>query len=815
MIFDNRNDKTNDITILFDFGEGFGELGALKHTLAKLVEEITFSLDVPEKTKAIRINFSNNTFCVLKDFKITSNDKEIDFSGSYIYDKEKNNDLFFVNKDPYIEFDVLKGQENFKLTFKYVTVILGDDSSSEIKNSENLLYSNETLDDESVDSLKKIINAQNRALIQKNKAIKNKDILIGDLNNKYININKLYTEIVHSFYWRSTYIPRMITHKIKMAIARVPILMEFLIFTKGVFCGGFSEAKQRIINYRIATGRIRVNPLKITKEQRKAEEEYFFKKNPKFSILVPLYNTPDDFLKEMIDSVVGQTYNNWELCLADGSDKEHNYVGKYCISLAHKDQRIKYVKLNENKGISENTNECLKLATGDYIALFDHDDLLHPSALFEYVKTINEKKADFIYCDEATFICEEKDDYKIVLKHHKPEFSPDTLRSYNYICHFTCFAKKLYDMVGGFNKEYDGSQDYDLILRLTEKAKRIVRIPKLLYFWRSHKLSVASGASAKPYVVNSAEKALAAHLERVGLKGEIKESYAPTTYRIKYEINGNPLVSIIIPNKDHIADLENCINSIFELSTYKNIEIIIVENNSEQKKTFEYYEKLKKQYSNIKVVNWQEKGFNYSAINNYGVRFAEGEYVLLLNNDIEVITPEWIEEMLMFAQRNDVGAVGAKLYYPDDTVQHAGVILGIGGVAGHAHKNYDRADYGYVSRACISQNMSACTAACLLIRKDVFDKVDGLDEGFAVAFNDIDLCMKIRKAGYLIVFTPYAEFYHYESKSRGVEDSPQKVARFNGEINRFMRKWGKELELGDPYYNPNLTLEREDFSLKQ
>ena len=633
-------------------------------------------------------------------------------------------------------------------------------------------------------------------------------------NQNYNHLFAAYFSIVNSFFWRLTAPFRKISSILKTLISKSKLLIKIAIYAKGFLRGGFKGGQQKVKNYLASIGEYYEDCLKISKEERKYQKQYKFSKNIKFSILVPLYNTPIDFLEQMIESVSNQTYANWELCLADGSDDEHSYVGKYCCKLAKKDSRIIYKKLDENKGISDNTNECLKLATGDYIALFDHDDLLYPSALFEYALAINEQNADFIYCDETTFASKKKGQHEILLNHHKPEFAPDTLRSYNYICHFTCFARSLYDMVGGFNKEFDGSQDYDLILRLTEKAQKIVRIPKLLYYWRAHALSVASGASAKPYVVNSAEKALAAHLERVGLKGTVKESYAPTSYKIDYEIIGNPLISIIIPNKDHIEDLEKCIDSIESLSSYKNYEIIVVENNSEEKITFDYYEQLKELYSNVKVVVWDQKGFNYSAINNYGRKFASGEYILLLNNDIEVITPNWLEEMLMFAQREDVGAVGAKLYFPDDTIQHAGVILGIGGVAGHSHKNFGRAEYGYVSRAVISQNLSACTAACLLIRADVFDKVEGLDEKYAVAFNDVDICMKIRKEGYLIVFTPYAEFYHYESKSRGFEDSPEKVARFNREIDLFMSKWKDYLEAGDPYYNPNLTLEREDFSFK-
>ena len=548
----------------------------------------------------------------------------------------------------------------------------------------------------------------------------------------------------------------------------------------------------------------------ISKKQRKSESSVVFERNVKISVLVPLYNTPQKYLKQMIDSVINQTYSNWELCLADGSTDEFASVGAVCQEYAESDKRIKYVKLQKNLGISENTNACIDIATGDYIGLFDHDDLLHPSVLFEVAKAINEQNADFIYTDEVTFANDKTSD--ITVCNFKPDFSPDTLRSYNYICHFSVFSKQLLDSVGHFRSECDGSQDYDLILRLTEKAEKIVHIQKALYFWRSHKASTASDISAKPYIIDAAHKALEDHLERVGLDGSVEDGCVPSVYRIKYEIKGNPLVSIIIPNKDHIDDLDKCITSVLTKSTYRNFEIIVVENNSTEKETFEYYKTLEK-YPNIKIMYW-DKAFNYSAINNFAAQKAKGDYILLLNNDVEIITPEWLEEMLMFAQRDDVAAVGAKLYYPDDTVQHAGVILGIGGVAGHGHKGIARNAYGYMTRACIAQNLSACTAACLLIDANVYREVEGLDEGYAVAFNDVDLCMKIRQKGYLLVFTPYAELYHYESKSRGVEDTPEKQERFSREVKRFFSKWDKELKQGDPYYNPNLTLEFEDFSLK-
>lgn len=549
----------------------------------------------------------------------------------------------------------------------------------------------------------------------------------------------------------------------------------------------------------------------ISKKQFDEERATVFSKDITISVLVPLYNTPLPFLKEMIASVQNQTYTKWELCLADGSDDEHAEVGETVLALAKDDARIIYHKLESNLGISENTNACIAISRGEYISLFDHDDLLHPSALYHVMKAICDKDADFIYTDEITFL--KNDTSNVVNAHFKADFAPDTLRSYNYICHLTTFSRELMNKVGTFRKECDGSQDYDIILRLTEQAKHIVHIPKILYFWRGHENSTAQDITSKPYIVNAAHKALSDHLQRQGIAGTVTDSSIPSTYRIRYDIPGEPLVSIIIPNKDQVSTLDTCIRSIYEKTTYSNFEVIIVENNSTQQSTFRYYRSLEDVHDNLKVVVW-DSIFNYSAINNFGFKEAKGEYVLLLNNDIEVITPDWIQEMVMFAQRGDVGAVGAMLYYPDDTIQHAGVILGIGGVAGHSHKYYQRGSYGYMSRATIAQNLTAVTFACVMMRREVFEEVGGLDEAFQVAFNDVDMCMRIRKAGYLVVFTPYAELYHHESKSRGSEDTPEKVKRFNSEVDRFQGRWSKELADGDPYYNPNLTLIHEDFSFK-
>ncbi len=541
----------------------------------------------------------------------------------------------------------------------------------------------------------------------------------------------------------------------------------------------------------------------------KAQKIYQFPKKIKFSILVPLYNTPKDFLQEMIGSVLLQTYENWELCLADGSDEEHGYVQALCEKIAATDKRIKYKKVEKNGGISENTNECVKMATGDYISLLDHDDLLHPSALFETMKAICEKNADFIYTDEATF--KSPNLHEIVWTNFKPDFAPDYFHGLNYICHFTSFKRSLLEKTGLFNSECDGAQDYDLFLRLTEIATNIVHVQKCLYYWRACPTSTASSSSAKSYTCLAGQRALQNHFNRIGMEASVELGKVPNAYRVTYPIKGNPLVSILIPNYDHVQTLKKCLDSILQKSTYENYEIIIIENNSSQLETFDYYDSLKEN-SKIKVVRWDGK-FNYSAINNFGFKYAKGDYILLLNNDIEVITPNWIEEMLMFAQRDDVGAVGAMLYFPSNKIQHGGVILGIGEVADHSHRGYPHGNHGYANRLVTVQNYSCVTAACLMVSSKIYKEVGELDESFEVAFNDVDFCMRLRKAGYLNVWTPFAELYHHESESRGTEDTPEKKARFAGEVCRFKERWAEKLRAGDPYYNPNLTHDREDFSV--
>ena len=553
--------------------------------------------------------------------------------------------------------------------------------------------------------------------------------------------------------------------------------------------------------------------------ERQKQEETRFSKEITFSILVPLYNTPQNFLVEMIESVRYQTYQNWELCLADGSDAQHEYVGKLCMEYADRDKRIRYKKLEKNEGISGNTNRCYEMANGDYIALFDHDDILHPCALFEYMKVICDQNADYIYCDEATFKDGNID--KMITLHFKSDYAIDTLRANNYICHFSAFKRTLLDGTELFRPQFDGSQDHDMILRLTCAATKVVHVQKLLYYWRSHKGSVASDISAKSYAIEAARGAVADHLTRQGFEGfEIISTRAfETIFRIKYQLLSKPLISIIIANKDHVSDLRRCVSSILEKSTYEEYELIIVENNSATPEIVEYYEEIQK-LPNVKVVTYSKQGpFNYSAINNYGAQSARGEYLILLNNDTQVITPGWMEELLMYAQRKDVGAVGAKLYYEDRTIQHAGIVIGLGAhrTAGHSHYKVNYENVGYMGKLCYAQDVSAVTGACLMVSKAIYDELGGLSEEFAVALNDVDFCLRIRELGYLNVFNPYCELYHFESLSRGsdIKDGKdEKAIRYEAECEVFRTKWKRQLEEGDPYYNPNFSLDRSDYSLK-
>ena len=534
-----------------------------------------------------------------------------------------------------------------------------------------------------------------------------------------------------------------------------------------------------------------------------------FAQKPLISIVIPLYCTPLPYLKELIESVRRQSYENWQLCLADGSpdDKAKEFLEKHY----GREKRIVYQKLKENGGISANTNAAAELAKGEYLMFCDHDDTLEPDALYEIVKAINDTDADVVYTDEDKV---SMDGQHYFDPNFKPDFNLFRLRENNYICHIFVVRKSLTDETGMLRSEFDGAQDFDFILRCCEKAKKITHIPKVLYHWRCHMDSTAADPSSKAYAYEAGRKAIREHYQRMGIDAKVDMTERPGWYRSHIKVQGNPMVSIIIPNKDHTDDLELCLFSMSRKSTYRNYEVLIVENNSEKEETFEYYKKLPERYPKVRVLTW-EKEFNYSAINNFAAEEAQGEYLLFLNNDVEILTPDWIEEMLQNCQQENVAAVGAKLYYPDDTIQHAGVVLGLGGIAGHIMCRASREDPGYFGRMISVQEISAVTAACMMVKKSEFDSVKGFDETFQVAFNDIDLCMKFRAAGKKIVFTPYAELYHYESKSRGLEDTPEKQFRFDKEVKRFQEKWAQQLEMGDPYYSPNLSVTEGDCSLRE
>ncbi len=615
-------------------------------------------------------------------------------------------------------------------------------------------------------------------------------------------------------------------------------------------------------------------------EELKRQSQRKWKDPVLISIAVPLYRTPPAFLEQMIDSVKAQSYPHWELCLANGSPEDKALAA--ALSRYGSDPRIRVLTLPENRGIAGNTNAAIEMAKGDYIGLLDHDDLLAPDALYEVADAITcgRKKSgrsmesgtaqgaevqgaeaangavghgecpELIYTDEDKV---ESDLSRHFQPNLKPDFSPDLLRSNNYICHFLVFSRSLYERTGGFDSRYDGAQDHDFIFRCAEKADGICHIPRILYHWRVSAKSTADNPTSKEYAYEAGARAVAAHLERCGLKGEVRRKKDFGCYRVKYEVTGEPLVSVVIPNKDETETLKLCLNSIFEKTTWKNYEVIIVENNSETREIFDYYKEIDGR-NGVHVVYYDrssvsgnapspglggrsqprfekrcalrgcsgkeqgsDEGFNYSAINNFGIRHAKGDYILCMNNDMEVISPDWMTELLGHCMRPGTGIAGARLYYPDDTIQHAGIVIGIGGVsgvAGNVFVGLKRGHTGYMHRESLQQDLSAVTAACMMVRREAYDAVGGFEERLAVAFNDVDFCLKVREAGYLVVYDPYAELYHYESKTRGAEDTDEKARRFQRELEYMRTRWIRILKDGDPYYNRNLSLTKWNYSLR-
>ena len=546
-----------------------------------------------------------------------------------------------------------------------------------------------------------------------------------------------------------------------------------------------------------------------TEETLETQRKQKFDYSPLISIAVPAYQTPVEFLRQMIESLIVQTYSNWELCIVNASP-DNEEMQKVLAEYSAGDSRVRFCNLKENLGIAENTNRAFAMAKGEFVGLLDHDDLLAPNALYEIVKILQDHpQADALYTDEDKVTTELDEHFQ---PHLKPDFNLDLLRSNNYICHFFVVRKSIVEKAGGFRKEFDGAQDYDFIFRCTENAGEVLHVSEILYHWRTHKASTADNPASKMYAFEAGKRAIEAHLERTGTKGEVSHTQDLGFYRVKYPVQGKPLVSVIIPNKDEKETLQTCLEMLEKNTGYQNFEIIIVENNSTTDEIFRYYKELSRNRK-IHLLRWG-KEFNYSAINNFAVAHAKGEYLLFLNNDVKSINSDWLEEMLGVCQRPEVGGVGAKLIYPDNTIQHAGCVIGMGGIAGHMFVDMPADRTGYLHKASLLQDMSAVTAACLLMKKEVFEQAGGFTEELAVAFNDVDLCLKVRKNGYLIVYDPYAKLYHMESKTRGAEDSKEKVRRFQTEIEYMRCHWIDILKNGDPCYNKNLSLTKWNYSLK-
>ena len=533
---------------------------------------------------------------------------------------------------------------------------------------------------------------------------------------------------------------------------------------------------------------------------------------PCISIAVPLFNTPARYFKQMTGSVRKQTYTNWQLVMMDASDAAHAEVSAKAVALAQKDARFVYRKIG-NGGIAANTTKGFEVATGEYLTLLDHDDVIYPNALYDVVKAIQQTGADFLYSDEIVL----SDDFKQLGGYHfKPDFSPDYLRGVNYITHLAVFSRKLLDAAGAYeDPNFDGAQDHDLILRLTEKATKIHHIKKSLYVWRAAAGSTAQTMDAKPYAVAAGERAINAHLQRVGLQGEARAiPGAPGAFQLHYELTGHPLITVMIPNKDHTDDLDRCLTSLYKNAGYDNFEVLVIENNSTDPETERYYAQISQKFTNCRVVRYQGK-FNFSAINNFGAQFANGEHLLLLNNDIEVTSQDFLRELLSYSQRPDVGAVGAKLIYPDNEIQHAGVIMGINGSAGHSHKGHPADAVGDMYRLVTTQDFMAVTGACLMTKTALYREMGGLDEEkFAVAYNDVDYCLKLWQKGLLNVYTPLAQAIHYESRSRGLDTLSENAKRYEREKANFYEKYQPYIDNYDPYYNPHFTNKVENFSLR-
>ncbi|MGB3533564.1 MAG: glycosyltransferase family 2 protein [Microcoleaceae cyanobacterium] len=536
-----------------------------------------------------------------------------------------------------------------------------------------------------------------------------------------------------------------------------------------------------------------------------------FQYQPRISLIMPVYNTPEIFLREAIQSVLEQVYPHWELCIADDAST-HSYIKPILQEYQAKDDRIKVKFRTENGHISATSNSALELATGEFIGLLDHDDILAPNALYEVVSLLNQHpEADMIYSDEDKL----DENNQLTSPFFKPDWCPDSFFSRMYTCHFGVYRRELINKIGGFRIGYEGSQDYDLVLRITEKTDKIFHIPKILYHWREHSNSAASGTTAKPYAYQAAKKALLTALQRRGEPGKVELNPAFLGCSIiRYQITNYKKVSIIIPTRDLGEILNQCLTSIFTKTVYPNYEVILIDNGSRERQTADIIKQWQVQQPQRFKSFRLDIPFNFSTLNNYGVQQATGEYLLFLNNDIEVIEQGWMNAMVEQVQRPSIGAVGALLQYPDGRIQHAGVILGMGHVAAHSHQFIAANKLGYCGQLISINNYSAVTAACLMCRRSVFEEVRGFDEKLAVSYNDVDLCLKMKQQGYHHVCLPHVKLYHHESKSRGYDNTPEKLERYMAEVQEMRQRWNAEIEQ-DSCYNPHLTLAQFDYRLRR
>lgn len=856
-------EKNNYISqIYFDLGNGFSEENSvLKKINANDGEKFTIEFDFTAKQSfenltSLRIDPIDKEGVIKFD-----SIKLIDKNGKYIdvllndyqtnADNVINNDIFVFNdSDPHIiinlekfdlkhlliDFDFLITNkasinffknmimENFNLNYDIREFKINLDNQIKLNNEKIKEIENKNIELQNRD---RELENKNIELQNRDRELENKQELLNNLNQKILEINNeleqykthylaaidqreqlksdilvyqdMYNNIQNSTFWKMTKPARNLSDGIKKLMKSNRYTYLFGKGLKSLKNDGLSETYKKI-NYKLSENeRLKEDSRNniLSQEDRDYQENFKFSKNIKFSILVPLYNTPENFLKEMIESVKSQTYKNWELCLADGSDEQHKYIKKVCNDFVNNDSRIKYQRLEENLGISENTNICASMATGDYIVLFDHDDLITEDALYENAKAIEETNADICYSDEDHIT----EDGEHINPFFKPDWSPDLLYSQMYICHLLVFKKELFDEIGGFDKQFDGAQDYDLMLRFSEKTQNICHIPKILYSWRETVNSTSLNADSKPYAHYSGLNALNSHLKRkYSDYAYAEETEYKFVYNIRYKLlENNPKISIIIPMKDKSELTNDCICSILEKSSYSNYEILILNNRSEKEKTFKWFKEIVNFDSRIKVIDANFE-FNWSKLNNFGIENASGEVYIFLNNDTLVISKNWIEYLAENALRNDIGVVGPMLLYDDDTIQHAGIVVGIGGWADHIFKGMKPVHYGspFVSPM-VNRNVMAVTGACMAISKSTIENIGNFDEEFIICGSDVEICLRAYEHGLNNIYLSNIRLYHLESKSR---DSyiPEIDFKKSYECYSFCR------ENGDPYFNINLDI---------